>query len=639
MNNYFTQRQSRAGRKFPKSTFAKTIGALAFSVALSPLANADWSVQGSQILDPNGEPFVYRGVNLGVLPAAELLPQVYADIAATGANAIRIPVDNLKVAQAEVHVNLCKQHKLVCVFTHTLSAGYVDNGRAYASLYFVDSWYQFVDLLKANEDFVVIDIASAMAGNLAGFDYYKSHYQTATFFMRTLWGLKNQLIISGGNWGQDWGFMMRDNAEAMLSFDPLKNTVLSVHMYEAYRDETSVRSYLEYFTTRNLPIIVGEFGPIKRDRYMEYRNPFTTTDVDVDSIMNVTQDLGVGYLGWNWSGYKDVGTYYAPAGFTALNMVTEFNAQEITPWGDKFINSDSGVKATAQGATHFPEFSSSSSSSSSVNRAPHVEIVYELTTAACGALEGYAYAYAIDPEGDALNFEWDVSQINPVTKTTGIGPSIFINQPAQSQGTVMLTVDDLHGNIVKTSRELVKNPNANTCVSSSIPASSSAPASSSSATVSSSAVSSSSTVTSSSAITSSSTFTSLSSSTSSRVSSSSSRMSHSSSSARSSSSIAAQGNCRYVINSQWDNGFTASIKMTNTGTQPISNWNVSWQYSDGSKITGSWNTTLSGTNPYSAKNVNWNSTIQPGQTVEFGFQGNKPKGAAQIPLVTGGVCQ
>lgn len=502
MKSFFLKSAILKSPTFTKNGFVKTLGTLALGCVISSLAYADWSVQGSQILDPNGAPFVYRGVNLGILPPVDSLPQVYADIAATGANAIRIPIDNLTSAQAQVHVDLCKQHKLVCVFSHVLSAGYTDNGRAPNSLHLVDAWSRYVDLLRANEDYVVIDLASAMAGNTAWLDYYTSHYHSAMIFIRTIWGLKNQMIISGGNWGQDWSFLMRDNAETMLAFDPLNNTVLSVHMYEAYRDEQTLRSYLENFTTRNLPIIVGEFGPIKRDRYLERSNPFTTTDVAVDAIMDVSQELGVGYLGWNWSGYKMNDPYLnLPPDFTPLNMVTDFDPQQITPWGNLLINSDTGIKATAQLATHFREGSSNASS---------------------------------------------ISSAGPISSSSS---------------------------------------------RSSTPVSS---ASSSSAAK---------------------------------------------SSVRSSSSIAAQGNCRYVINSQWDTGFTAAIRMTNTGTQQINGWNVAWGYSDGSTVTGSWNTVLSGNNPYSAKNLNWNATIRPGQTVEFGFQGKKSKGAAQIPVVSGSVCQ
>jgi len=113
----------------------------------------------------------------------------------------------------------------------------------------------------------------------------------------------------------------------------------------------------------------------------------------------------------------------------------------------------------------------------------------------------------------------------------------------------------------------------------------------------------------------------------------------SSTSSRSSSSAPAKALCSYVINSQWNNGFTAAVRIKNTTSQTISGWSVNWQYSDGSKITGSWNASLTGANPYNAKNLSWNTNIQPGQTVEFGFQGSKPNNAAIVPAVTGSVCQ
>lgn len=96
--------------------------------------------------------------------------------------------------------------------------------------------------------------------------------------------------------------------------------------------------------------------------------------------------------------------------------------------------------------------------------------------------------------------------------------------------------------------------------------------------------------------------------------------------------------CQYVVTNQWNNGFTAAIRITNTGTSPINGWNVSWQYSGGDRITNSWNAEYSGTNPYSASSLNWNAAIQPNQTVEIGFQGTKGGSEAEVPTVTGSVC-
>lgn len=111
-----------------------------------------------------------------------------------------------------------------------------------------------------------------------------------------------------------------------------------------------------------------------------------------------------------------------------------------------------------------------------------------------------------------------------------------------------------------------------------------------------------------------------------------------SSSSRSSSSTAATGggSCSYVITNNWGSGFVGAIRITNNGSSAINGWTVNWTYSGSTRLSGTWNATVSGSNPYSATGLSWNSTIQPGQTVEFGFQGTHS--TAETPTVTGSVC-
>lgn len=113
---------------------------------------------------------------------------------------------------------------------------------------------------------------------------------------------------------------------------------------------------------------------------------------------------------------------------------------------------------------------------------------------------------------------------------------------------------------------------------------------------------------------------------------------NSSRSASSSSRAASNGKCVYSVANDWGSGFVASIKITNTGSTPINTWNVGWSYSGTTKVTNLWNGVLTGGNPYNVTPLDWNKTIQPGQSVEFGFQGTKPNGAAVIPTITGNVC-
>ncbi len=119
------------------------------------------------------------------------------------------------------------------------------------------------------------------------------------------------------------------------------------------------------------------------------------------------------------------------------------------------------------------------------------------------------------------------------------------------------------------------------------------------------------------------------------VSTSKSSSSVATTSSKSSSSVATtQGNCSYVIVNNWGSGFVGAIRITNKGTSAINGWNVSWKYANGTTLSGTWNANVSGS--YSASNLSWNAVIQPGQTVEFGFQGNHT--TAETPVVTGSVC-
>jgi len=95
--------------------------------------------------------------------------------------------------------------------------------------------------------------------------------------------------------------------------------------------------------------------------------------------------------------------------------------------------------------------------------------------------------------------------------------------------------------------------------------------------------------------------------------------------------------CEYIVSNSWNSGFVAEIRIMNRGTTPISGWNVSWDYTDGSAVTSAWNTTLTGTGPYSASNLGWNADIPAGETVTFGFQGTHGGSTASV-AVTGDVC-
>lgn len=65
----------------------------------------------------------------------------------------------------------------------------------------------------------------------------------------------------------------------------------------------------------------------------------------------------------------------------------------------------------------------------------------------------------------------------------------------------------------------------------------------------------------------------------------------------------------YSIASQWNNGFTANVTLTNTG-DPWSSWQATWTMPNQQQITGLWNGAHSQTaNAVTVKNLSWNASV------------------------------
>jgi cellulase/cellobiase CelA1 len=72
----------------------------------------------------------------------------------------------------------------------------------------------------------------------------------------------------------------------------------------------------------------------------------------------------------------------------------------------------------------------------------------------------------------------------------------------------------------------------------------------------------------------------------------------------------------------WQGGFTANITIANNGATAINGWTLTFTFPGDQKITNPWNAsvTQSGEN-VTATNLGYNSTIAPGGSQSFGFQG------------------
>lgn len=103
-------------------------------------------------------------------------------------------------------------------------------------------------------------------------------------------------------------------------------------------------------------------------------------------------------------------------------------------------------------------------------------------------------------------------------------------------------------------------------------------------------------------------------------------------SAASTSALAA---CTYKINGSWNNGFNATVTLTNTTSSAINGWSVQWSYSGDNRVVSGWNASITGTNPYTASSPN---TLSAGASASFGFTGQKSNAATEVPVLTGSIC-
>ncbi|MBM7865141.1 hypothetical protein JOD27_008998, partial [Lentzea nigeriaca] len=79
----------------------------------------------------------------------------------------------------------------------------------------------------------------------------------------------------------------------------------------------------------------------------------------------------------------------------------------------------------------------------------------------------------------------------------------------------------------------------------------------------------------------------------------------------------------YTRPSTWNGGFTASVKITNSGTEAVRAWQLVWDFPAGQTLVQAWSSTISVVNgKATAKGASYNADVPAGGSVNFGFNAN-----------------
>ncbi|GAA0429242.1 hypothetical protein Acor_40030 [Acrocarpospora corrugata] len=303
-----------------------------FVTALPAEAAVGLRVSGRNIVEANGNNFIMRGTSHAHVWYPSQTSSI-ANIKAKGANAVRVvlsggrwtPANN--AADVTNIISLCRANRLVCILENHDTTGFGEQSGSISLDAAVNYWISIQSALTGQENTVIINIGNEPFGNNAVSPNWTQATSSAITRMRNA-GFQHLLMVDAPNWGQDWQFTMRDTAASVKAADPTGNTVFSIHMYGVFDTAAEINAYLNAFQTANLPLVIGEFGIDHSDG-----NP------DEDTIMAQAQSRGLGYLGWSWSGNG--------GGVEYLDQVTNFNANQLTPWGTRLFNGANGIASTS----------------------------------------------------------------------------------------------------------------------------------------------------------------------------------------------------------------------------------------------------------------------------------------------------
>jgi len=92
-------------------------------------------------------------------------------------------------------------------------------------------------------------------------------------------------------------------------------------------------------------------------------------------------------------------------------------------------------------------------------------------------------------------------------------------------------------------------------------------------------------------------------------------------------------NVVFSLVNQWNNGFTANVKITNNSNEVVNGWEL--ELNTPFEIQNIWNSRIESHegNEYFIENVGWNASISPGSSVEFGFNGINTNGISEQDII------
>jgi len=300
-------------------------------------AATGFTVSGKNLKDANGNNFLIRGVSNPHIwfdtDAYNALP----NLAAKKCNTIRIVWSTSgSASRLDQIMTRCEQLGMVPMpEVHDATGGTTSSSLSSCASYWARS--DVAAVLKNHARDVLINIANEWGGNGVTDANWRDAYESAISIIRNA-GITTTLVCDGPGWGQT-ASAGETYGQTLLNYDPQHNLLFSIHMYSVYNNSSSISSAMSSFSSKNLPLVVGEFG-------WNYNNGNNNLGCTVNDtlLMQYAQQYGYGYLAWSTKGNDSSNAW--------LDLTTDWNTP-TSPWGNDVFNSTYGIGNTAQQASIF----------------------------------------------------------------------------------------------------------------------------------------------------------------------------------------------------------------------------------------------------------------------------------------------
>lgn len=267
---------------------------------LDVMAQQVMQVKGKTLYDPCGEQVVLRGVNEMFIwsedPTGE---KIMPEIAKTGSNVVRIvwltDQENVKGSPENLEkvIQHCINHKM---FAMPELHGATGKWNKLSEQ--VDYWTRpdVVAVLKKYEPYLMLNIANEAGDHSIKADQFRNDYKGYISRIRET-GLRCPIVIDASGWGQDLNILLK-TGPSLIEYDPLKNILLSVHMWWTADDGSTQRitEGIEKAVKMDLPLIIGEFAPmgVGCKQWIDYK-----------TIMALSEKHQIGWLAWSWGAVRN----------------------------------------------------------------------------------------------------------------------------------------------------------------------------------------------------------------------------------------------------------------------------------------------------------------------------------------------